>query len=171
MIAYVNASPLIFLSKLGQLSLLKNLFAEVWTTTMVKAEVIQDQTAIEHVALKNGFEEFIKVAKPINIALIDQISNMQRIHLGEASLIALALERLKEQKNILLIDDRVARQIARSLNLSVTGTAGIILRATKFKLLKKKEGFHLFKSLVTNTDYRISINLFLEVQSWFENLD
>jgi predicted nucleic acid-binding protein len=50
----------------------------------------------------------------------------QSVDLGEASSIALALE---SGNTLLILDDRRARQFALSLNLEITGTLGLIIRA------------------------------------------
>jgi hypothetical protein len=45
---------------------------------------------------------------------------------GEAEAIALAVER---NPSLLLIDERDGRQIARALDVAITGTLGVLLRA------------------------------------------
>ncbi len=50
---------------------------------------------------------------------------------GEAQVLALGLE---EPSSLLILDDRLAREIAELQNLRITGTAGVILKA-------KQEGY------------------------------
>ncbi len=45
MIAVINASPLIYLSKLGIIEVLPKLFTRIITTRTVKQEVLQEKTA------------------------------------------------------------------------------------------------------------------------------
>jgi predicted nucleic acid-binding protein len=48
-----------------------------------------------------------------------------RLDLGEQQAVALAYQ----FKKLLIIDDRLGRNAARQLGLSVTGTAGVLIRA------------------------------------------
>ena len=45
---------------------------------------------------------------------------------GEAEVLALALE---EPHSLVIVDDRLAREVARLQNLRMTGTAGILVKA------------------------------------------
>jgi hypothetical protein len=45
---------------------------------------------------------------------------------GEAQALALALE---EPESLVILDDRLAREVAKLQNLRITGTAGVLLRA------------------------------------------
>ena len=58
MIAVINASPLIYLSKLGMIEVLPQLFTRIITTTTVKQEVLQEKTAPEHAILSEAFDKW-----------------------------------------------------------------------------------------------------------------
>jgi len=77
---------------------------------------------------------------------------------GEAEAIGLALE-LKSRW--LLLDEREARKIGKSLGLRVTGILGILLRAVKDQKLSSIEP--VINELVTQCGFRISDNLKAEI--------
>jgi predicted nucleic acid-binding protein len=87
-----------------------------------------------------------------------------QLHLGEASIIALAKELYDQgNENILIIDDLTARQIARTLNLKVTGTLGIIIKALRINLINKNESKEFVRILVEETSFRISVKLYIDI--------
>jgi predicted nucleic acid-binding protein len=88
------------------------------------------------------------------------------LHLGETDALALAYH-TKEQKSdsVIIIDDLAARDVARALGLRLTGTIGIILRATKEGLLSKTESLTKINFLVEQTSFRISTTLYSRIIS------
>ncbi|WP_208394647.1 DUF3368 domain-containing protein [Mucilaginibacter gilvus] len=69
--------------------------------------------------------------------MIREVENVQfqfslDIDPGEASAIALAME---FGPALLIIDDGKGRKVARKLNLEVTGTFGVILKAKEFGII------------------------------------
>jgi len=63
----------------------------------------------------------------------------------------------------LVIDDLTAREIARTLELKVTGTLGIILKALKGGIINKAQSKEFLNTLVKDTSFRISTNLYIKV--------
>lgn len=57
---------------------------------------------------------------------------------GEAQVLALAIE---NPVSLAILDDRLAREIAHSRNIRVTGTAGVILKAKQEVYIKAVEPF------------------------------
>ena len=109
-----DTTALIILEKIGNLSLLKELFKEVYVTDEVIAE------------FGSELPDWIKVQNPVDnirVAILET-----QLDLGEASAISLALEL---QNPLLLIDERKARRIAKQLNLKIIGTLGVLLLAKK----------------------------------------
>ncbi|MCG3253838.1 MAG: hypothetical protein KAX09_08325, partial [Candidatus Heimdallarchaeota archaeon] len=138
MIAVINASPLIYLSKLGIIEILPQLFSRIVTTQTVKQEVLQEKTAPELVILSEVFSSWLEV-KRADEKIVKKLTELQ-IHKGEAEVIAIGRELLaKEKSTVVIIDDLLAREIATSLGLTVTGTIGVLLKATKEKIIARKE--------------------------------
>ena len=163
MIAIINASPLIYLGKIGALILLPKLFSRCYTTLMVKEEVLSQKKAPEYLLLEEIFSDWLIIKEPGNQNLRKRLEEMQ-IHPGEASIIALGKElQEKAEENVIIIDDLAAREIARTLELKITGTIGIILKSLHVELINKKKSKSLFQSLVENTTFRISAILYSKI--------
>ncbi len=145
-----NSSPLIHLSQIGRLSLLKEFFGELLIPPAVYREVVIEGRG------RPGSED-VREASWIRVVEIRN-NHLKRIlqfilDEGESEVIALALE---ANASLVLLDDREARIQAKRLGLQVTGTLGVLLRAKKLGLIKslreeldklKETGFRISKSL------------------------
>lgn len=80
-----------------------------------------------------------------------------QVDTGEASAIALAVE---NDDSLLILDDIKARKLAKKLNLELTGTLGILLKAKKVSIIKDVKPY--IEKLL-NTNFRISDNIIAEV--------
>ncbi len=170
MIGIINSSPLIYLSKIGALPFLPKLFTECYTTLIVKEEVLSDEKAPEFSVLKESFSSWLSLKEPTNQPLVDRLKELN-IHTGEASVIALAME-LQDNSDeiVMIIDDLATREIARTLDLKVTGTIGVLIKSLnlKFNTVEKCKNFlHL---LVENTNFRISSALFSKILKEIEKI-
>ncbi len=134
-----DTSCLIALSNIGLLHILKELFGEVIITSEVKAEFgskLPDWMIILQVKDR-----------------LKQTDIETRLDRGEASSIALALE---IQNSMLIIDEVKGRNIAKSLNIEIIGTVGIILLAGKKGLIKDVVSVIL---ILVNKGFRLSDKL------------
>ncbi|MFC2138351.1 DUF3368 domain-containing protein [Bacteroidota bacterium] len=134
-----DTSCLIALSNIGLLHILQDLYQEIIITYEVKEEFGED------------LPDWIKVLKVKNIE--KQIEIAQELDKGEASSIALALE---IENSILIIDEVKGRKIAKSLNLEIIGTIGVLLLANNKGLIKDIIGIIL---KLVNKGFRLSDNL------------
>lgn len=128
-----NSTPLIALSKIGQLNLLRDYFKQILIPKEVFDEVVTrggDLFGAKEVKEAN----WIKILEVKNeVALLSLTTYLGR---GEAEAIVLA----KEMEAALLIaDDRDTRDIAISMGLKITGTIGILMLAEKDGKLDLKE--------------------------------
>ncbi len=163
MIAIINASPIIYLGKIGAITLLPKFFSRCYTTTIVKKEVLGDEKVPEFLILEECFSDWLTIKDPSYRQLIKRLEDLQ-IHSGEASIIALGKEmQEKAEENIIIIDDLTAREIARTLELKITGTLGIILKALHQRLIMKKECKYFLQFLIENTTFRISTTMFSKI--------
>jgi len=124
-----NSSVIIAFAKICYLHLLEKLFGKI-----LVSEAVWKEIAIEG---KPGSEKmmeasFIHVEKVGNMRLVALLEEF--VDTGEAEAIVLALER---NANLLLVDDRDARNLAKKLGLQVMGTLGVIALA-KYKGLISK---------------------------------
>ena len=129
-----NASTLIFLSKLGELELLAQCFAEVSIPQAVRAEV-GDLALPAFVQVKN-ISEFGKhyVAGAIGT-----------LHAGELEVMVLAQE---TGADFVLLDDLRARQKAKGKGLAMIGTLGVLQLAHAKGLLKREKLLAHYDALV-----------------------
>lgn len=170
MIAVINASPLIFLGKIGALNLLPQLFDEIVTTEEVKKEILRKEPAPEKIMLDQAFNTWLHITKAHNPHLEKRLTEFT-IQQGEITILVLAFELLKTKKEpITLIDDRAAREIARTMGLTVTGTIGIVLRSVKKDNISKSEGVRYLNKLTQETDFRMSVSLYARLLSEIERL-
>jgi len=163
MIAIINASPIIYLGKIGAITLLPKLFSRCYTTTIVKKEVLRDENVPEFLILEECFSDWLTIKDPSYRQLIKRLEDLQ-MHSGEASIIALGKEmQEKAEEKIIIIDDLTVREIARTLELKITGTLGIILKALHQRLIMKKECKYFLQFLIENTTFRISTTMFSKI--------
>jgi len=171
MIGIINASPLIYLGKIGALSLVPKLFTECYTTLIVKKEVLSDDNAPEFSVLKECFSNWLSLKEPTNQQLVDRLKELH-IHTGEASVIALAKE-LQDNTDeiVMIIDDLAAREIARTLDIKVTGTIGVLIKSLSLKFIAVEKCKDFLHILVENTTFRISSALYSKLIKEIEKIN
>ena len=121
-----NASPLIYLSILNRITLLDELFSEIYLPEAVYREVViqgrgQPGAKETQAAIDEGWLRRITVN---NRTAVDGL--LDDLHLGEAEAIVLAREL---ETGRVILDDRAARSKANLMGLLVTGTIGVLLLA------------------------------------------
>lgn len=137
--AVINASPLIFLSKLERLCLLNELFETIYIPDAVldeiNAETNAETNAIKQPGINNlDFKQLTVTNRTAVTGLLG------RLHIGEVETIIGAIE---HGFTTVILDDNAARNKAKQFGLSVTGTLGVLLKASK-------------RGLVSNLDQDIS---------------
>jgi len=126
----INTSPLLALiAALGDLSILANLYQDVFVPFEVSQEILRGGQSGFGVMEFQAASELRKLNQPQQISPL----LLNSLDLGEASVIQCALNK---SINTVCIDEAIGRRIARSSNLQLTGSIGILLRA-------KKEGFDI----------------------------
>ena len=154
-----NSGPIIALAKLGLLSLLKELYGAVVIPSTVNHEVVIK-------GLQRGEEDAQDVNLAINLGHIivelmdesrisEEINNLP-VHNGEKSVIELFL---KMKADLALLDDRLARDSAKKLGVTVKGTLGVIIDAYRKKLLNENDVELLFKEIISRDDIWIAKGL------------
>ena len=146
-----NASPLINLARIGKLDLLRQLYSELFIPEAVWQEVVTDGAG-QPGAVEVKVATWIKVQSVTNPLLVRALR--QELDAGEAEAIVLALEMESE---LLLMDERLGREVARHLGLRYIGLIGVlieakhkgVLSAVKHHLdeLRNVAGFHIRNAL------------------------
>jgi len=160
-----NTSPLIWLSKIGRIALLKKLFGEV----IIPEEVYKE--AVER-GLKEGFSDALAIKECVDqgwmkISKLNEreiklcqkmMDHVFEIHLGEAQAIILA----RETGALLLMDESSGRAFAETLGLRVRGTLYVIMKALREKLLDRAEAKEIVLALVSK-GFRIEPKLLARI--------
>jgi len=119
-----DTSCLIALSKIEAIELLKELYEEVYIT--------------EEIALEFGesLPEWVRIENVKN-KKYQQLLDLY-LDLGEASAIALALEKVDV---LLILDDLKGRKEAEKLGFRITGTLGVLFKAKKTGLITELKSY------------------------------
>lgn len=144
-----NSTPLIYLAKLGHLSLLRKLFDEVSVPGEVMVEVMRgkqlgfDDAMTVEKAERDGWLRVVKLSSGQKRELLA----LRRIFTEISEADAAALVLAKGLSVALCVDDSRAVRVAEVLGLEHIGTFGIILLAVKKKLIDGKQAEKLVLSL------------------------
>lgn len=161
-----NAGPLIHLTKIGRLNLLKELFKSVVIPKTVKIEVIErgkERGAPDAFLIENEVGKWIIVEEDINDK-VKEIAKRAGIELGEAIVIMLA----KEKGFPALIDDSAARRFAIGLGLEVTGSIGVLIKVAKAGINTKEEALEGLEKL-TKVMW-LSVDVYKDARKTIEDL-
>ena len=114
-----DASPLVNLGRIGRLSLLQRLYGKLIITKAVWQEVVVDGAG-QPGAVDVKRADWIKIQTVANKPLVQ--SFRQSLDAGEAEAIALALE---TDADLLLMDERLGREVAQYFGVRYTGLASL----------------------------------------------
>jgi predicted nucleic acid-binding protein len=141
----VNTTPLIALSYLGRLDLLKTLYGEI----VIPDAVYRELSVKEDSVCKRFVDESLDwiCIKKIKNEMAKAMYKTQ-LHEGEVEVMILAQE---INADVVVIDDANAKKHAKYLGLPVTGTLGVLIKA-------KREGYlseikPLLQQLLENNIY------------------
>lgn len=146
-----NSSPLIHLAKTGRLNLLEALYGQVSIPEKVYLEctdTVHHREEVEAISQTDLIKRHSIEDKRLSRLLYSEIDA------GEAEALVLALE---SSADLILLDDQEARNKARKLELPVTGTLGVLLKAHTKGLIDSLEdeiyklqtsGFWLSQSII-----------------------
>lgn len=139
----INSSPLIALGTIGKLDLLSQLFEEIIIPSTVFKETVINGKNDQVKDFLKGNDSF-KITSPSNLVLIEFLNDF--LDKGEAEVIALAKE-LNIQTAI--IDEAKGRKIARSHDIGVMGSLGVLLLAKEVGIVEKVKE-HIEKMIENN---------------------
>ncbi|MAG02216.1 hypothetical protein CMI42_02670 [Candidatus Pacearchaeota archaeon] len=132
-----NATPIICLSKIKQLSLLRKLFSKIVITSKVRDEIL--------VKGKEGFLDIEKALGDKWIIIKDPRKEIDfGVDMGENSALNLA----SEMSQTLIIDDAYGIKVAKAINIDFIRTTSVLLIGLKDKIISKNQTKSLLKKLV-----------------------
>jgi uncharacterized protein len=150
-----NTSPISNLAKVGQLSLIQQIYGRILIPNAVYEELV-DERAGETVVAAVQSATWLEIKSVQNQELVNQLR--ERVNVGEAEAITLAFE---IEAPRLLIDERLGRQAATDLGLKITGVLGILLLAKRQNLIMTVKP--IIDALTAQANFRISTQLYVDV--------
>lgn len=155
MIIVSDTTPIISLMKIEQLDLLEKQFKRVKIPVAVYSELVTNQKfrqEAEIVKSKN-FIDVVEVEDTKSVSILQRATGLDK---GESEAIVLA-EEIKA--NLLLIDERKGRLVAKQMGNQITGTLGVIINAYEENLITAELTLQCFQQL-KNSGIRISDSLY-----------
>jgi len=132
-----NATPLIYVTKVGLSKILEDLREEKLTSPEVKREVVDEgkrKGVPDAVVLEKLFKNNVfKVVEPKNRKFLASLLKTKGLHVTDAEVLAIA----KECDGIAVVDDEVARKTSRIYGISYVGTPYVLVRAVVQGLITK----------------------------------
>lgn len=151
MIIIADSSPIIALSRIGKLDILKNLYGKIFIPRAVEKEILLEHSNKINLAKITWIKtKSLSQHLSVDILSID-------LGLGESETLGLALE-LKA--DLIILDEIAARAMAESLRIKYTGVLGALLKAKEKKLIVSVK--ELLDSLCQN-EFRISRQLYHDI--------
>ncbi|MBE0511653.1 hypothetical protein IBX38_01230 [Candidatus Bathyarchaeota archaeon] len=146
----INASPLIFLAKIGKVDLLTMILRDFRVTDIVWEEAVRR-------GLDHRYVEADLIRTTVNNRVVEaekgkakKVAKKFGIHIGEASTILLAK---KLHFRHVIVDDKVAIKVAKIMGLKPLSTPFILLKALKEHHLSHDEFINCFEKLTTSGYY------------------
>ncbi|XPM52637.1 MAG: DUF3368 domain-containing protein [Leptolyngbya sp. IPPAS B-1204] len=155
MIVVSDTSALSNLALVGHLWLLEALYQTVIIPNVVASELAAASNPTIPAILQLNW---IQTQLLTNSKLADQLQQERGLDAGEANAIALAFEL---QADDLLIDERLGRQEAIRLGLSIIGILGILLVAKQRSLIPQVQP--VMDALINQAGFRVSPQLYQRI--------
>lgn len=126
----VNSTPLIVLSGIGRLVILKKLYQEIFIPSAVYQEVTAKEDFVCAQIKASG--DWIHVEQIQDHT--EKKMYKAKLHDGEVEVMILSQE---QNADLVIIDDNAAKKTAKYLGLTVTGTLGVLLKAKSIGIIKE----------------------------------
>ena len=155
MIVVSNTSPIFYLSTIGQLDLLRQLYSEIVIPTTVFNEItnVGNTDASARVVPTLSW---MKTQSATDRAFVNTLR--AELDPGEAEAIALAVELNADR---LLMDERLGRAAAMRVGLQVIGVLGLLIAAKRNNLIQEVKP--LLDALIEQVGFWIDARLYAEV--------
>jgi len=152
-----NTSAVLNLAIIGQLSLLREQFGEIWIPAAVLEELRVEEDLPGSQAVGEALEAgWLRVEEVKDQALAQVLQ--RDLDRGEAEAIVLAVQVKAER---VLLDEREGRRVAKSLGLEVAGVLGVLLRARREGKLPELQ--RVMDELRERAGFRIGAELYADL--------
>jgi predicted nucleic acid-binding protein len=125
-----NTSPIQYLYQLGLLDLLRKLSPKIIVPSAVVDEIAAGKNMGVSLPDLNTLD-WVMICRPASESALPLITDLGE---GETEVLMLALEL---HDSVVILDDDLARRVAKSLNIRHTGTLGVLLDAKRAGLIPK----------------------------------
>lgn len=154
MTAVADASPIIFLCKIGQLYLIPAFFrTAILLPGMVYDEILADPVPADEAIMIGQFVE--KHCRIVRAAAPQRVSSS--LSADDHSVLALAVSR---KADYVLCDDLVLRKMVAVQKMRTMGTMGMLAMAVDGGVLSRAKAWRLFRELIEKHGFRISLSLY-----------
>jgi len=164
-----NATPLIYLTKVGLSKVFEDLKNEKLTSPHVKREVVDEgkrKGVPDAIILEKMFKNNVfKVTETKNKKFLISLLETRGLHITDAEVLAIA----KERDGIAIIDDEVARKTARIYGISYAGTPYILMRAVFQGLITKEIAKQAINEMIF-AGWRCSVESYAKIIDAIEKL-
>ncbi len=162
MTVILDASPLIFLSKVNLLEvIIQTLDRDVHLSRLVKEELLSPR--LDHGEQKR-LEAFLDRCQIHNPTKARSFATAMSQADNDSLSLAIHLK-----ATILLADDRILRLMASNQGIRPLGTLGLLMMAKRKGVLSKKQTLAAFETLVGQHGFRISIEVYQDFTAALRN--
>jgi len=156
MIIVSDTTPVLSLLKIGQIDILRKMYDSIVIPESVYTELITNKAFPDEIAaIKNC--DFIRQEAVKNELAVKILQSNMNLDKGESEAIVL-FEDLKA--DLLLVDERKARLVAKEMGIAIAGTLGVLVEAQRIGYIDKLRP--LLDGLIAN-NIRISESLYNEI--------
>ena len=164
-----NATPLIYLTKVGLSKIFEELKGEKLTSPSVKREVVDegkrkgvaDAIILDKLFLKGVF----KIVEPKDKGFLESLLQTRGLHVTDAEVLTIA----KEHGGTAIIDDEVARKTAKIYGISYAGTPYILAKAVSEEIITREKAKQAMNEMVY-AGWRCSIETYAKIMETIEKL-
>lgn len=146
MIVISDTTPVISLLKADRLELLRELYGTVLMPEAVYKELTENPVYIKEAEIIKK-THFLSVARVENTTSVNILRAITGLDAGESEALILYGE---QRADLLLMDERKGRSVAKQLNIMFMGTVGILMLAFDKDLLQAEEVNLCLDSMITN---------------------
>ena len=168
----VDSSSLIIIAKVNKLEVLLRLYKDIFITKNIYKETVEEGMIIgasDSKIIKNFVED--NKIKILNLnKKYDNFSNelkkiFPQLGDGESDAISLALQ----EKDNIIMDEKIGRQVCRLYNLKPKGTLRILLEAYKNNIIKEDELKQIINDII-KYKFRIGADVINEFWNLFDKI-
>ena len=164
-----NATPLIYITKVGLSKIFEDLKNEKLTSPQVKREVVDEgkrRGIPDAIILQKMFKNNVfKVAEPKNRKFLSSLLETRGLHITDAEVLAIA----KERDGIAVIDDEGARKPARIYGISHVGAPYILMKVVFQGLITKERAKQALNDMIF-AGWRCSVESYAKIMDAIEKL-